>query len=193
MRRWLALAATLTLVLGPYPPGQAEPPAAATPAAALRAQQVAQRLIQTVYAELVDALNEGTPEQAVYVCHEAAQRVTEEVAAKEGVLVRRTSLRVRNPRNAPDEFERRVLEQWETSEAKPTLYSEVVELPNGARELRYLQPIVLQPLCTSCHGTAEQITAPVRQALASHYPADQATGYQAGDLRGAISVRLPIE
>ena len=38
---------------------------------------------------------------ALSVCREAAQPVTRDVSAARGVDVRRTALRVRNPKNAP--------------------------------------------------------------------------------------------
>jgi hypothetical protein len=48
--------------------------------------------------------------------------------------------------------------------------------------------------CLVCHGEAEAQPAALREALASAYPHDRATGYAVGDLRGAFSLkRLRIE
>jgi hypothetical protein len=190
--RSMALALAAALLLGGGA-GQAEPTADGPEAAAqARAKQATLRLMQTVFAELVSALDQGPAEHAVHVCHESAQHVTAEVAAKEGLSVRRVALRLRNPLNAPDELERRVMEGWLAAGGTMAPHSEVAELPEGGRELRYLQPIVLQPLCTSCHGTAEQISQEVRRTLAERYPEDQATDFQPGELRGAVSVRVPV-
>jgi len=38
----------------------------------------------------------------------------------------------------------------------------------------------------------DQLTPAVKSALAQHYPNDLATGYSAGQIRGAISVRKPF-
>ena len=39
---------------------------------------------------------------------------------------------------------------------------------------------------------AAAIERNVRDALAELYPGDRATGYQVGDLRGAVSVKIPL-
>jgi hypothetical protein len=46
-------------------------------------------------------------------------------------------------------------------------------------------------MCTPCHG--ERLTAAVQDAVRVRYPDDRATGYQPGDLRGAVSVRVPFD
>jgi hypothetical protein len=43
-------------------------------------------------------------------------------------------------------------------------------------------------LCLACHGQVSSLDPAVRAVLAERYPADRATGYRAGDLRGAVSV-----
>ena len=46
------------------------------------------------------------------------------------------------------------------------------------------------PLCLTCHGAA--LSPDVEAALAESYPEDHATGYSAGDLRGAFVVERVI-
>lgn len=179
----------------PAPPARAPAasPAPADPAAArVRAEKAAGRLVSAVMGELTKALAEGPPEHAVRVCADAAQTVSAKAAAEEGVSMKRTALKLRNPKNAPDDFERRVLEEWAKEGADREPRAEVVPTPEGGRELRFLKPIVLQPLCAACHGPAEEIPAPVRAALAERYPEDRATGFRPGDLRGAVSIRVPL-
>ncbi|HCF96715.1 MAG TPA: hypothetical protein DEW46_16805, partial [Verrucomicrobia bacterium] len=47
--------------------------------------------------------------------------------------------------------------------------------------------------CVACHGPEEQIQPDVLAAIRAHYPNDRATGFQPGDLRGAISVEVPLD
>jgi hypothetical protein len=70
-------------------------------------------------------------------------------------------------------------------------YAEVVSEPQG-RYFRYLKAIGVAPLCLTCHGAKEQIPEPVRAALKTYYPHDQAVNYQAGDLRGGVSIKQPL-
>ena len=41
-------------------------------------------------------------------------------------------------------------------------------------------------MCLTCHGT--DIKADVRAELTRYYPADKATGFRLGELRGAFSL-----
>jgi hypothetical protein len=50
-------------------------------------------------------------------------------------------------------------------------------------------PMKEQP-CAACHGT--EIAPEVRAKLDELYPADKATGFKPGDLRGAIAVSWPL-
>ena len=54
---------------------------------------------------------------------------------------------------------------------------------------RFMAPIMTGPLCLTCHGA--QLSPAVKAALAKDYPGDQATGFKAGDLRGAFSIVWP--
>ena len=131
--------------------------------------------------------------QALTVCAEVAQPMTA-AAASEGASLRRVSLRARNPADRPDDFERRVLEELAAQHAAGTLPAERFETVAGpdGRELRYFKPIVVQPLCLRCHGERESLEPEVRARLAQLYPDDEAVGYREGDLRGAVSVRVPL-
>ncbi|HRN54626.1 MAG TPA: DUF3365 domain-containing protein, partial [Gemmatimonadaceae bacterium] len=90
----------------------------------------------------------------------------------------------------------RVLAYLAEQKAAGTMPGEIVEVArsglDGGWELRYLRPVVLQEFCTTCHGAVENIPAAVRSVIAERYPDDSAVGYAAGELRGAISVRIPL-
>ena len=48
-------------------------------------------------------------------------------------------------------------------------------------------------LASNPNPSAEQIAEPVRAELQTLYPHDQAVGYTPGELRGAVSIRQPLE
>jgi hypothetical protein len=56
-----------------------------------------------------------------------------------------------------------------------------------------MRPIPAGGVCLACHGPAEVLPNEVKQALKTKYPNDQATGYTAGQLRGAFSVSKTIQ
>lgn len=161
-----------------------------------KADVAAQLLAQTLLTQLEAALAEGGAPAGVRVCREVAQKVTQDVGAREGVTVRRTGLRVRNPLNRPDEFERVWLERAQQEMAAgrpaPPIY-EIVRRQDGGRELRHLRAIVFPGgICSQCHGPVEEIGKEVRELLESQYPDDRAVGFAPGELRGALSVRVPL-
>lgn len=155
-----------------------------------RAEDGAARLMQSLFEELMNALKAGPPEEALEVCGKRAREIRRAIEQETGVSVRRTSLKTRNPLNAPDGYERRWLEKAEKN--PPTEpHAEVVEVAKGQYQLRYLRPVRVAKLCTQCHG--EELAPAVREALQRQYPSDRATGYKPGDFRGAVSVSVPFD
>lgn len=80
-----------------------------------------------------------------------------------------TSLDPINPLNEPDPFERASLEHF--SRVPVDEYMEI-ESSGGHKTLRYISPLIVKPSCLTCH--AKQ-------------------GYKEGDIRGALSISIPID
>ena len=106
----------------------------------------------------------------------------------------RTSLKPRNANNAPDDWEKKVLNAFEKSKArskaknevpKTLEFFEVVET-DGHKKRRYMKAIGTGGVCLLCHGT--NISPDVKTKLKELYPDDTATGFKIGDLRGAFSI-----
>jgi hypothetical protein len=188
----------------PPPPGEApsggeaptgEPPtAAAVPQAVLgQARSAADTLGTQLQGRLLAAIEEGGPLQAVEVCSVEAQEIARTLS-QDGALVRRVSLRTRNPLNDPDLHETRKLEEWQARWGQQEVGEEWdVVSENGQTTLRYLRPIPLAGPCTTCHGDPEQIAPEVMALVRRLYPQDRALGFAPGDLRGAVSVSIPFD
>lgn len=173
-------------------------PAAAAPETddwAARSRALADQLTGQLKAELQQAMQSGGPVAAIEVCHSRAPEIAAQLGRESGARVGRTALRVRNPANAPDDLERKVLQQFadELAAAKPPLPGPpeaVFELrtPRGI-EHHYMRAIPMQSLCVTCHG--KTIAPEIAAAIGGKYPEDAATGFETGDLRGAVTVRWP--
>lgn len=159
------------------------------------ADALAQRLTRELMQRLQQAVEQGGIEEAARVCSDVAQTITSEAGVEHGAVVRRTALRLRNPKNRPDAYERRWLERQQERVARgETAESsyESVEDADG-RALRHLRPILFPGgLCAQCHGTANELAPDALTWLRERYPEDQAIDFVPGDLRGAISVRVPL-
>lgn len=176
-------------------PSAAQPPSSpAVEKALAEARAAAAGLAAEIRSLLVNELEKGGASAAVTACASSAQARTAEFRNRTGVDIRRTSLRHRSPANAPDAWERAGLESFDRLAvgARPQAERWEVVREDGRETLRYLKPVVTSTMCLSCHGAPTAIPEPVRKALDDAYPGDRATGFSAGDVRGAISVRVPL-
>lgn len=157
------------------------------------AQPVAAALMQTLSGQLRSAMEDGGPVGAMEFCNVQALPLTRQVSREQGMTVGRTSLRLRNPDNAPDAAAAEALAWFAdgTREAGTVPDPMVQRLPDG--DYRFYQPLMTQPLCTTCHGTADALAPGVADALDRLYPEDRATGYLEGDWRGLLHVTVPAE
>ena len=146
--------------------------------------------------QLGAAIKEGGPTHAIPVCKEQAPAIAQKFYADKGWRVARTSLKLRNPGNAPDAWEKKVLGSFEArkvsgEDPKKMEYAEVVQ-QGDAWVFRYMKAIPTAEMpCLMCHGGA--IAEPVAAKLDQFYPEDQARGYKAGDIRGAFTITQPIK
>ena len=109
-----------------------------------------------------------------------AWKVAQEYAQKEGMEFKTPSLHPRNPKNAPDDFERRALEAFERDSSLKEYSERTTE--NGTEWMRYAQPVRVTQDCLFCHGD------PAGQKDPFGYPKE---GMKAGELRAAFSVKAP--
>ncbi len=110
-----------------------------------------------------------------------------------GYKLKQTSLRLRNPANAPDEWEKKVLKKLQSSAySKGVGFGETLETEDE-KIYRYMKPIYAERACLECHGEKDKIKPAIRQFLEGKYPRDEAFGYKEGDIRGGISIIISLE
>jgi PAS domain S-box-containing protein len=85
----------------------------------------------------------------------------------DGTLGHITSLKPLNPKNAPDAWETAALRSFE--QGRTEVLSR--ELYQGRPYLRFMKPVITETFCLQCHA---------------------AQGYRKGDIRGGISVAVPL-
>jgi len=157
-------------------------------------RRVAMEFMSALKAELMKAMKAGGPVHAIHVCKKIAPGIAAHKSRETGWRVARTSLKVRNPANAPDAWERNVLESFEVRRAQgenvKDLEHEEIVVENGKRSFRYMKAMQTGGICLQCHGT--NIAPAVAEALKKFYPHDQATGFKLGDIRGAFTITQPM-
>lgn len=182
------LAAALAACLAGAAPALAED---ADPRQA-EARALVKRFVGTVKPLLTSTIQEQGPVAAIEICAEQAPALADKLSEETGWSVGRVSLKPRNAQRAqPDDWEREQLERLAARAAEgvpgPMLnHGEVVD-----GRYRYLQAQPVGGVCLVCHG--ETIEPAVAEAIRNRYPDDRATGYQLGEIRGAITLTAPAE
>ena len=155
-----------------------------------RAIEAVKTFASSLEAELKKGLNEGGATDALTICNTRAVLIAMDVSEKQNLTIKRVSLKNRNPDNAPNEWQKKILENFENrklsgeSVAELT-YADMVEIDSG-KQFRFMKAIPTKAICITCHG--ENISADVKDRLDKLYPNDKARGYRPGDIRGAFVV-----
>lgn len=162
------------------------------------ARDAAMTLMQELGGELKQAMESGGAQAAVSVCTERAPAIAARISRERGMRVTRVSSRYRNALlGMPDTWEAETLERFRERHQEGEPYKGMnrgERVTEGRRsEYRYMQAIPTEGVCVACHGPKEQLAPEVSEMLAERYPHDRATGFAVGDLRGAFSVRQPID
>lgn len=151
-------------------------------------------LMQKLKSHLQEAIQENDLVSALEFCTLEAIPLTESVQRElpAGVKLKRTSLKFRNPSNAPDSIDFDALEQF------AGIFTEMGKLPKyhiqyveSDQEYRYYQPLTIGKLCLNCHGQPDQMDWDFVASLHENYPQDLAVGYREGEFRGLIRVSIP--
>lgn len=140
---------------------------------------------QDLQMALKSGLAEG-PATAIEVCRVKAPGIADALSV-DGVKMGRSSHKLRNPDNAAPDWASPIMQAYldKASSREPR----IVELAGD--RWGYVEPIMVQPLCLTCHGS--QPAPDVAERIAELYPDDKATGFQTGDLRGVFWLEFPAD
>jgi hypothetical protein len=127
---------------------------------------------------------EGGPANAIAVCKTEAPHIARERSV-DGVVMGRSSHKLRNHENVAPEWVTPILDTF-ASNGK-ALSPTGVDLGGG--RYGYVEPIMTQPLCLSCHGSS--LHPDIAAKIGELYPDDEATGFSEGDFRGVFWVEFP--
>lgn len=98
------------------------------------------------------------------------------------IQIKQTSLHFRATYNKPDEYETAVLKKFEVGK-HDQVHSEEASF-NNMKAQRYLVPVYISKSCLNCHGDT------VGSLDVSGHKKE---GYKEGELRGAISIVVPVK
>jgi len=162
------------------------------------AKQVTQQFVKQLGGHLKKEMKSNGPVSAIKVCKDIAPDIANNLSLENGWRITRVSTKPRNSLlGTPDLWERETLASFKSRADKGESYkamskAEVVD-EAGKSYLRFMKPLTIKPVCLNCHGSDEKIPPAVKNNLDTLYPFDQARGYKTGDLRGAVSIKQPLD
>lgn len=171
------------------------------PADVQAARQAALGLDIRIRTEILSRIERDEDPIAVYVAYrDTVPAMTREAEQAAGFELSRVALRVRNPTNTPDDWENQQLLGFqfmmEAGFDPETLETSAIVTEEGEdgkkhRVFRWMRPLGTGETCMVCHG--DDIEPRILALLSQDFTEDEATGYYANELRGAYSVRKPLD
>ncbi|MBT9539414.1 DUF3365 domain-containing protein [Thiobacillus sp.] len=198
------LIVTLTLLLTACASSETKPEAkpastveAAQPQQIEESRAVAKTLATQLGGKLKESMSKNGPAQSISVCKEIAPQIAADLSKQTGWQVGRVGTRARNAATGvPNAWQAEALasfaERMKNGEKADTLEFAQVVTDSTGKHLHYAKAIAIQPVCLTCHGPADKIADGVKARLNADYPLDRATGYQEGELRGAVVITRPL-
>ncbi len=141
----------------------------------------------TLGQNLIKAIGEKGTTGAITFCNTKALALTDSVSVMNNAIVKRATDKPRNLLNKANEEELGYIAYFKKlvttgKEPKPILKSD-------ADGIRFYFPITTNAMCLQCHGKPNEHVLPeTLAALKNLYPADQAMGYDANEVRGIWAV-----
>ncbi|MBI5682305.1 MAG: DUF3365 domain-containing protein [Deltaproteobacteria bacterium] len=112
------------------------------------------------------------------------KKVGDKFTSKTGIRLKQTSDKYRNTANKPDEYEANLIAKFkEPGYKKGEGHGEAVDI-GGRKFYRYMLPLYIEKPCLKCHGDPageKDIAGRIKE------------GYKEGDVRGGISVIIPVK
>lgn len=153
------------------------------------ASQLANDLKAALMKEVTAKVSSKGASEAISFCHMNVAPIAKKAAGERITKYKfgRTSHKVRNQKNAPEEWMKPYIKKYKKSKQGKDSTAVIHKFSDGKRA--YIEPLYMQPVCLNCHGT--NVSQSVKDKIKELYPADQATGFRLGEFRGLLWIKEP--
>lgn len=146
-------------------------------------KKIAEETKKNLVTNLTQKISEKGAENALEFCNVNAIPLTKQLEDQHNVTIKRVSDKNRNPDNAANAAELKIIEQFKAQLAKKEELKATME--NGV----FYAPITTNNMCLQCHGSEKDIKPETLAKIKSLYPNDKATGYQENEMRGLMVIK----
>ncbi|WP_456464191.1 Tll0287-like domain-containing protein [Lutibacter sp.] len=155
-----------------------------------KGKQITEATFKELSGNLMQQMQLGGPSQAVPFCNLQALPITNQISEKFNVTIKRTSDKLRNPKNSPTKREVAIIKQYQILFEGDKELLPIVEIDSHNKK-HYYAPIKLNVKCLACHGELrKQLSIKTDSLIKSLYPNDIAINYKNGDFRGIWSIEF---
>lgn len=152
-----------------------------------KGMNIAKNSGKTLKGKLSAAIKSGGLQNGVTTCNNIAQKIMDSLSIVHNAKIKRTTMKLRNPTDAPDHQELSMMSEYNKLFNEGKKLKPVVRQYNDS--IRFYAPIFIEDVCLKCHGIiGENIKQENYNLIKKHYPRDEAIDYKLGDLRAIWSV-----
>ncbi len=157
---------------------------------ATKGKAIAKSTFVALSTNLKKAMKKGEVAGALKYCNTKASKIIDSLSNANNAIIRRTTNKVRNEHDAPDEKESKVLKLYQSAVKNGAPLTPHVSL-NDDNTVSFFAPIKMKKVCLKCHGTVgKELSKTDFDLIKKLYPNDEATGYKEGDFRGMWSIKM---
>lgn len=155
-----------------------------------KGMKIAKNSGKTLKGKLSSAVDKGGLKSGINTCKDIAQNLMDSLSTEHGVKIKRTSMKLRNVDDKPDQQELAILSEYHKKHNEGVKLKPIVKKLND--EVRFYAPIFIDDVCLNCHGViGDKLKAGTHGLIKEHYPLDEAIDYKKGDLRAIWSITFP--
>jgi len=159
----------------------------------LEAKSAIMKMASALGSNMKKNMKQGGAVQAAQFCTSKAQDIQKSVNAsfKNGITVKRISLKLRNKANKPLADELLVLQQIQKDvDAHKTIPKMIIKEISDDKYKVYKPIFIKKNVCLSCHGLKTARNKKAYKIIKKKFPDDKAINYKIDDFRGAFVVEI---
>jgi hypothetical protein len=156
----------------------------------VKGMEIAKNSGKTLKGKLSTAVDKGGIESGINTCKDIAQNLMDSLSIQYGVKIKRTSMKLRNVDDKPDQQELSVLSDYHKQKNEGLSLKPLVK--KFEEEVRFYAPIFVDDVCLNCHGViGDKLKTTTHRLIKEYYQSDEAIDYKKGDLRAVWSITFP--
>ena len=158
----------------------------------IEAKNAIMKMGKTLKMNMKKSMKKGGVIEAAKFCATRASQIEADVnkTYKDGVSVKRVTLKPRNSNNSASVDEQIVLNYLEKLQKDGKSLPKMLVKEVSTGHYKVYKPMIMGGVCLKCHGNTKNMNKEVVSLIKEYYPNDKALGYKKGDFRGVFIAEI---